>query len=219
VSEALFDSVVRIARHEASARPMAAIGVVVDVFDGSALPPNHAVSVKLRDTGLVLPGVPVAVGVLGYAATPAPGDLVIVVFADGDFHAPVVMGRLYHADLSPPGHVSGEIVLRLPAGATSPSCEVVIRGSDPAVEIHLGRDVVIEATDGRIRLAAGQAEATLETGGGGRAELKVGQAVLTMTGRGDVELKTQGKLALEGADVTVKGIASVGLAAPQVKLG
>jgi hypothetical protein len=41
MSAMLFDSVTRIARHEAAARSIAAIGVVVDVFDGGAVPPTR----------------------------------------------------------------------------------------------------------------------------------------------------------------------------------
>jgi hypothetical protein len=218
VTSALFDSLTRIARHEAGARPIAAIGVVVDVVDGTATPPDHSVTVELRESGLVLPAVPIAVGALGFAATPEPGDLVVVLFADGDVHAPVMVGRLYHAELDPPEHGSGDIVLRLPAGASSPTFEAVLRGADPAVTIRLGEDVTIEADDTQVHVVAGDAEALVEAAGGGRAEITVGDAKLTLTGRGDVELTTTGKITLKGADVEIKGDSSVTISAPQVKV-
>lgn len=218
MSSALFDSISRIARHEAAARPTAAIGVVADVFDGGGSPPNHAVTVELRELGLVLPQVPVAVGALGFAATPAPGDLVIVVFADGDVHAPVVIGRLYHAELAPPEHGEGDIVLRLPAGEDSPKFQTVLKGADPKLTISLGEDVTVEADDKKIHLKAGDAEATLDSGGGGRAELKVGDAKLTITGRGDIELTATGKLTLKATNVELSGDASVKLTGAQVKV-
>ena len=218
MSAALFDSVSRIARHEAAARSIAAIGQVVDVFDGTGTPPDHAVTVQLRETGLVLPQVPVAVGALGYAATPQPGDLVVVVFADGDVHAPVVVGRLYHADLAPPRHGDGDIVLALPAGAADPTFRAVLRGGDPKLTVTLGTDVELTADDGTLHVKAGDAEATVEAAGGGRIELKVGDASVTVTGRGDIQLKTTGKLSLEGAQVEIKGQSSVTLSAPQVKV-
>ena len=46
MTAALFDSVARIAKHEAGARWIAAIGVVVDVFDSDGPIPDHAVSVE-----------------------------------------------------------------------------------------------------------------------------------------------------------------------------
>jgi hypothetical protein len=218
VSASLFDSVSRIARHEASARVTAAIGVVVDVFDGTSAPPDHSVTVELRETGLVLPQVPVAVGALGLAATPDPGDLVIVVFADGDVHSPVVVGRLYHADLAPPEHAAGDIVLRLPPASSSPSLQAVVRGGDPSLTLQLGEDVSVELDDTKVHVKAGDAEATLEAGGGGRAEIKVGDATLTISGRGDVELSTTGKITMKGSEIELKGQSSVTISAPQVKV-
>lgn len=218
MSTDLFDSITRIARHEASARPAAAIGVVRDVFDGGGTPPDHAVTVELRETGLVLPEVPVAVGVLGGAATPEPGDLVLVVFADGDVHAPVIAGRLYHADLAPPEHGAGDVVLRLPAGSTDPSFSAVLRGADPSLTVTFGPDVTVAVDAETATLQVGDAEAMLEKAGGGRAVLKVGDAALTISGRGDVEVRTTGTLTLQGKDVELKGDASVKISAPQVKV-
>ena len=67
---ALFESVARIARHEAGARATAGIGKVVDLFPADGALKDHAVSVEMIATGLVLPKCPVAVGCMGYAAIP-----------------------------------------------------------------------------------------------------------------------------------------------------
>lgn len=218
MTAALFDSVTRIARHEAAARSIAAIGQVVDVFDGTGTPPDHAVTVQLRETGLLLPQVPIAVGVLGQAATPQAGDLVVVVFADGDVNAPVVIGRLYHADLAPPQHGDGDIVLALPPGADTPSFHAVLRGGDPKLTVTVGSDVELAVDDAKLHVKAGDAEATVDSAGGGRIELKIGDASLTLTGRGDIALKTTGKLSLQGTDVEIKGQSSVTISGPQVKV-
>ncbi|MBT2498627.1 hypothetical protein J7E25_05925 [Agromyces sp. ISL-38] len=217
MSTALFDSVSRIARHEVSARSIAAIGVVVDVFDGTGAPSDHAVTVELRESGLLLPRVPIAVGVLGQAATPAAGDLVVVVFADADVNAPVVIGGLYHADLAPPEHGDGDVVLQLPAGAAQPGIRAVLRGGDPLVTVTVG-EVELTADDQKLYVKTGDAEATVDAAGGGRIELKIGDASLTVTGRGDIALETKGTLSLHGTDVEIKGDGSVTISAPQVKV-
>lgn len=218
MSAALFDSVARIARHEAAARPGLALGVVVDTFDGGGAPPDHAVSVELRDTALVLPRVPIAVGALGFAAIPAVGDLVVVAFADGDFHAPVVLGRLYHAELSPPEHVDGEVVLQLPPGSGTPGVHTAIRAEQPQVEITVGRNVVVEITGDAVTITAGDATAVVEAGGGGRAELAVGDARLSISGRGDIEISTTGAFKVSATEVDIQGTASAKVAAPQVQV-
>jgi phage baseplate assembly protein gpV len=217
VTAALFDSVSRIARHEAAARSIAAIGAVVDVFDGDGDPPDHAVTVQLRETGLLLPKVPIAVTVPGQAATPRAGDLVVVVFADGDINAPVVIGSLYHADLAPPEHGDGDVVIALPAGAQQPNFRAVLRGGDPRLTITMG-DVEVVADDRKFHVKTGDAQATVESAGGGRIELKIGDASLTVTGRGDVTLETSGTLSLRATDIDIKGNGSVSISGPQVKV-
>jgi hypothetical protein len=218
VSAALYDAVARIARHEATARPGLALGVVVDTFDAGGAPPEHAVSVRLRDSGLVLERVPIAVGALGFAAIPAVDDLVAVAFADGDFHAPVVLGRLYHSELDPPGHTAGELVLSLPPGASTPEVGIVIRPDSPELEVTVGSDVTITATGDKVEMTAGEATATIEVGGGGRAELKVGDATLTLSGRGDITMSTTGKLSIDANEVEISGRAKAKISAPMVEV-
>ena len=77
-----------IARHEVARQWNAAFGVVKSVKTGQ----HHSCTVELREQHLVLPDVPVMVGVMGAAAPPDPGDLVLVMFASGDLHGPVVRG-------------------------------------------------------------------------------------------------------------------------------
>src|SRR5690242_15077930 len=51
---ALFGSISRIARHEVSARPIASVGKVTGIHPNEAAPADHAVSVQLRDSGIIL---------------------------------------------------------------------------------------------------------------------------------------------------------------------
>ena len=112
---------------------------MTQTFAADAVPPDHAVTVELRDSGLVLPHVPVAVGALGFAAMPAVDDLVLVVFLDGDPNAPVVVGRLYTDDLAPPPEgKDGELTLGLPAGAAEPDLNLVVDGAEPSITLELG---------------------------------------------------------------------------------
>jgi phage baseplate assembly protein gpV len=212
VSAALFyDSIARIARHESNARSIAAVGEVTNVYPADGATNDHAVTVKLRESGLALPRVPIAVGVLGFAAIPSVGDLVIVVFTEGDLHAPVVVGTLYRADVNPPAHKERQIVLRLPRGSAQPTlnCEI---GSDPAaVKITLPDGVVVEFTKGKVQLKAESAEATLDARG--QIDVKVGDAAMTLKKDGTVQVKcadfklqASGSIDLKAAGtVTVKG--------------
>ena len=153
--------------------------------------------------------VPVAVGLLGFAAIPAVGDLVLVLFIEADRNAPVVVGRLYHADLAPPEHDAGEVVLRLPAGSGDPAIDLVLVPDTPKVTLDLPGDVHIEITEGRVHIGVGDLHATLETAGGGRVEVAAGGSTLTLKKDGDVSLKAAGNLTLEGTQIEIKGSGTV----------
>lgn len=213
----LYDSVARIARHEAQARPVASVGVVTSQFAYEGTP-DHAVSVQLRDSGLVLPRVPVAVGALGFAAIPAVDDLVLVAFLEGDWQAPVVVGRLYHPDQQPPRHKAGQLVLRLPSGADEPqlACEI---DADPArVQLQLPGDVQVTIEKDVLTLAVGKLKVAMEGAGGGRLTLAAGDTSITCKADGDLSLKTNAKLKLEASEIEIAGNAKVSISGAQVAI-
>jgi uncharacterized protein involved in type VI secretion and phage assembly len=214
---ALLDSISRIARHEAAARAIAAVGTVAEIFPADGASPDHAASVELRDSRLLLPRVPIAVGTLGLAAIPAVGDLVIVVFLDGDVNAPVIIGRLYHPDLDPPKHSDGQLVLALPPGASEPDLRLQIDDS-PALKLTMPGELTIEAADEQVTIQVGKIQLRVTSAGGGRAEIAAGGAAITLKQDGDITISTQGNLKLEATEITISGSAKVSIKGAQVEL-
>jgi len=211
MSTALYDSISRIARHEVRSRPVAAIARVTELFEKAGPDTDYAVSVELRDTGLVLPRVPVATGVSGMAALPAVEDLVVVLFAEGDYHAPVVVGRLHSPGVPAPEHRSGEIVLQLPAGSKSDDAklDLNIKGDTPQIRLRLGSDITVQLDGEQVLIEAGDMKVALTTAGGGSAEVAAGEATITMKASGDVSVKASNKLVLEASQIEIKGNATV----------
>ncbi len=220
MSGALFDSVTRIARHEAGARALPAVGVVVETYGASGAAPDHAVTVELRDSGLVLPQVPVAVGMLGAAALPAVDDLVVVAFLEGDHNAPVVIGRIYSDALPPPTDATdGKLAVGLPPGSDPPDLKLVVETDGSTATLEVGSEPVKVLADAdQLQVTVGALELTITKSGGGRAELKAGGSALTLKEDGDVTLKTSGKLTLEGSEVEVKGSSKVKVSGGTVEL-
>lgn len=218
MSAALYDTIARIARHEAGARATAAVGRVCDVFANSGAPSDHAVSVELRDEGLVLPRVPIAVGALGFAAAMRVDDLVVVLFLDGDVNAPIVVGRLYHADLTPPGHADGDIVLRIPAGAQEPEWSLIVSESESHVQVLHKNEPRLELTGDTATVKVGEMTLQVTSAGGGRAELAAGGARLTIKSDGDITLSTSGKLTLTGSEVEISAAGPVKVKGATVEL-
>jgi uncharacterized protein involved in type VI secretion and phage assembly len=217
VTAALYDTIARIARHEAAARSFGAVGKVTEIFPADQGKVDHAVSVELRDSRVLLPRVPVAVGVLGFAAIPAVGDLVVVMFLDGDVNAPVVIGRIYHAELDPPEHADGQIILSLPPG-DDPKVKIEITPSTPLVQVTLPGDVSLTCTEDRAEIRAGEIRVQVDGTGGGRAEIKAGGSTITIKKDGDITLRTNGTFKVDAAVVDISGSAKVKIAASAVEI-
>jgi hypothetical protein len=214
----LYDSISRIARHEAATRPVACAGVVTNIFPNEGTAPDHAVTVKLRDSGLVLPRVPVAVGAMGFAAIPAVDDLVVVAFLESDYQAPVVVGRIYHPDQEAPKHRAGQLVLRLPSGASDPelNCEI---GSDPvSVLLTLPEEVKVEIVQDTVTIAVGEMTVKLEAAAGGRLTATAGGTSITMKKDSDLSISSSAKIKIEGSEVEIAGQSKVKITGAMVEI-
>ena len=211
MSAALFDSVARIARHTSEARVLPAVGKVTDTFGAGGAPADHAASVELRTSGVVLPEVPIAVGLLGFGALPAVGDLVLVVFLDGDPNAPVIVGRLYTDQAAPPADATdGNAALALPAGGGTPALKLTVATDGSTATLELGSDpVTVAFDDQQVHIEIAGVELTVTKDGGGRLELKAGGTEVTLKKDGDLTLKTDGTLKLEGNQVEISAQSKV----------
>ena len=196
-AHAIVQTVRDLAAREIASHPSAAIGVVtsIDSADGS-----YTCSVKLRPTELVVPSVPIAVGALGYVGMPQVGDLVVVVFAYGDLHYPVIVGRLYDDQTKPPQHDPAEMMLSLPPGPkdADKSVQVSVKAeSERSLTITLdgSKKVEVAIADQKVTLTAGDAKVELD-GDGGVGRVEVGDAKL--------ELKKNGDLNVRGNSLSIK---------------
>jgi phage baseplate assembly protein gpV len=203
MSAILYDSIARIARHEANARAIAGIGIVTQAYGADSSSKDYAVAVKMRDTGILLPRVPIAVDATGFAALPAVNDLVVVLFVNGDMHGGVVVGRLYSPDLEPPENAKGQIVLRLPPGDSQPKINLVFQGDKPSISLTVDSDVAIECLKDKVEVKCGDIKVTLTSAGGGRAEIAAGGSTLTLKKNGEISISAQGDLKLAGANIEI----------------
>lgn len=220
MTSALYDSIARIARHEARAHATAGVGVVTDIYPADGAPPDYAATVEMRDSGLVLPRVPVATGVLGAVAIPAVGELVVVVFMDGDYNAPVIVGRLYHPDQDPPKHADGQIVLALPSGASDPKLRLDVEGDKPSIKLELpGSELTITIAEKKVEIKVGEMAVSVLGSGGGRAEIAAGGSKITLKKDGDITISaSSGKLKLEANEIELSGSAKVKISGAQVEV-
>ncbi len=166
---------------------------------------NYACTVALRNTGIVLKRVPVAIGRLGTVSVPPVGTLVLVQFIGGDINSPVIVGSLYSDQDRPPVNDDGQAVIHLPLGA----------GDDDAVhvELHSGdsRELSVKLGKG-LTLTVKDDDPVIEL------DVASGKATLKIERDGAITVESNGKLQVSASDITLTGQSKVELKAPQVSV-
>ncbi len=184
----------RLVREELLSLRLADLGVVQEAHPHADAgdDDNYACTVRLRDTGLVLPRVPVACGRKGMASIPDVGDLVLVQFIGGDINAPVITGSLYNDEDRPPPNDIGQVVLSLPVDAADDEGVHVkiASASERSATLTLGASLKIELKDDDpvVKIDVGD-----------------GSAMLTIASDGTLTIKSGKAIALEGGEISIKG--------------
>jgi len=214
----------QIVQAELTQQPGAQIGVVEKMqshAEGDT--ENYGCDVRLRGRDLVLTGVPLATPHLGTVAPPAPGDVVLILFAEGQ---PVIAGRLYSDALPAPAYAAGELAVILPPdAAASDRIEMTAKSSGgrewsvklpDETELTIAEKSVTVKTGG-IQLQTDDKQVLIETGGakiiikdGGDVEIQgngniklAAQGNLEVTAGGNLTLKANGVAELKGAVVNI----------------
>jgi len=219
----LVQTIQKIARQEAAQQLGPLLGIVTSTFHDS----DYSCTVKLRESGLVLPKVPIATGLIGTVAPPRENDLVIVVFLGDNIHAPVVIGRLYNETVSPPAHQPGEYVTILPGGEESPDkslqCTIATPG-DGTRSLSLTLDgsikIEVEVNDEGVRIQAQDATLKLSqtSSSDGKAELSVAGSKVTIEQSGNITVTAEGTLKLQASQIEIAADTTVKVAGQMVNL-
>lgn len=218
----IIDTIQQIIRHELRSVRGTELGVVDAVFPHSSGSDddNYGCDVRLKNSGLLLRGVPVATGHIGTAAIPNKGDLVLVAFDRGDVNQGIIVGRLYNDADRPPLNTTDEVIFRLPLAADDDkTIKAAIRNhqdNSPPREmiVEMPPKITVRLTDGTVRATAGKSEMTLDqpNGSGGTVTILAGQTQITMNQDGDISveaagamtLKANGDISIEGQNVSIK---------------
>jgi uncharacterized protein involved in type VI secretion and phage assembly len=190
---ALFDTIRRIVEEEMRRVRTIELAVVQERHphaDGSDKD-NYACTVQLRDSGIVLKKVPVAVSRVGAACLPEVGNLVLVQFFGGNINGPVITGCVYNEQERPPISSDGQQILHVPLAAQDADAvhiEVQSGGSRKiAIKLGNGISVCLQDDDPAV-------------------ELKVDsdKAVVTIAKDGSVSLESKGDIKIKGKTVSIE---------------
>jgi hypothetical protein len=206
VTTTLYDTIRRIVADELEARYTAELAVVHSTHPHAEASDddNHACTVALRDSGIVLERVPVVTPRSGVVAIPAVGDLVLVQFLGGSVNAPVIVGNLHSDARRPPPSVEGRVVWHLPADADDGDAThlELASGDERALTLRLGSGLTVRLRDG---------DPAVEIDVGGNASVAIANdGTIAFESQGDVTLKgmsisieAQAGLTLKGATVDI----------------
>jgi len=206
-----------VVRDELARRSGPQLGVVTSVFphESGSSDGNHQVNVKLRDSAVELQRVPVVVGRLGLSILPKVDELVLVVFVNSDFNAPVVVGSLYDESVQPPQAKAEELVYM----PTDPDDSSIRR-----LHVELANGSLITLDDDKLTIELGGTEVVIQKDGdvsvkcAGKLAVKT-DADATFEASGNIELKAQGNVTISaGASLMVEGQAAAKVKAPAVTL-
>jgi phage baseplate assembly protein gpV len=214
--DTIVSTIQEIVRHELRRVRIAELGLVEDVFphSGNGDSDNYGCDVRLKNSGLLLKRVPLAIGHIGTAAIPNKGDLVLLSFDKGDVNQPIVIGRLYNEKQRPPLNNTDEVIFRLPlAEAEDKTIKGAIRNlqskSPPREMIfEMPPKITVRVTDGTVRATAGKTEMKLDQSGGsgGTVTVVAGRTKITMNQDGDIKVEAAGSMSLEATgDISIKG--------------
>jgi phage baseplate assembly protein gpV len=213
----MVDIIRAIVRDEMARRRSPELGLVTAVQprDADGSDNNHQVNVRLRASGVELQRVPVAASRLGLSLLPKVDDQVLVVFANDDINAPVVVGSVYDETVQPPVGKAEEVVY-MPTDAD----DSAIR----RLHVELANGCALTLFDDHLTVKLGSTELTLNQDGdvqldsAGKVAIK-GSADITIEASGNLELKAQGSVKVSaGASLELQGSASAKLAGPSVTL-
>ena len=213
---ALLSTLRTLIRAELARTRAPALATVTQVYPrtGDSAKDNHQVDVKLIDSEVELPRVPVAVQRLGWSALPEVDDLVVVVFVGGDLNAPIVIGCVYDDQSHPPVAQAHEVVYMPPEDEDSAVRRLHVELSnggkltldDDKLTIELGDTSVVVNRDGDLTIKA-KGKLHLES-----------ESDIELVAGGDLKLEAQGSATAKGMSVTVEGQSATKVKGAQVTL-
>ncbi len=183
-----------IAQKELQKLHMPALGVVTSIFlhSSESDKDNYECNVRLKNTDIELRRVPVATQCIGLAGIPRVGDLVMVVFVNGDINAPIITGRLYNDEDRPPLNNAEEIVYVPPYKANS---------NVRRIYLEFPQGMIFKITDDEVDIKAGDTKVVVHRNGDVVIESK---ANVNVKADGDATLQSKGNMTIRGAAVKIE---------------
>jgi uncharacterized protein involved in type VI secretion and phage assembly len=190
----LVETIRGIAQVELNRLHLPTLGIVTSVFPHSNAgdKDNYECNVRLKNTDVELRKVPFATQFIGLAGIPRIGDLVILIFVNGDINAPIAVGRLYNDEDRPPINNAEEIVYIPPYKVNSKARRIYL---------EFPQGMILKITDEEVDIKAGDTKVVIARNGDVVIESKANVSVLA---EGDASLKSKGNMIITGDCIKIE---------------
>jgi uncharacterized protein involved in type VI secretion and phage assembly len=222
-----------IAKIEINQMHFPTFGIVTSIFPHASASDkdNYECNVRLKNTDLELRKVPITTQYIGLAGIPQVGDLVLLLFVNGDINSPVIVGRLYNDEDRPPVNNAEEVVYIPPYKANNKVRRIylefpqgmILKITDEQVDIKAGETKVLVTRNGDVLI---ESKANVNVVADGDANLKakgnfsIAAETVKIESKQDMNLKSGNALKIDStADTDIKGSAAINIeASAQMKL-
>jgi uncharacterized protein involved in type VI secretion and phage assembly len=191
---AIVETMRGIAKIEIDKLQMPTLGIVTSIFPHANAndKDNYECNVRLKSTDIELRKVPFATQCIGLAGIPRVGDLVLLVFVNGDINAPIAVGRLYNDEDRPPTNNPEEMVYIPPYKANTKARRIYL---------EFPQGMIFKITDDQVDIKAGDTKLLITRNGDVLIESKANVSVVA---DGDATLKAKGNLAISADTVKIE---------------
>ena len=183
-----------IAKIEMQRLHLPTLGIVTSIFPHSSTSDkdNYECNVRLKNTDVELRKVPIATQTIGLAGIPRVGDLVLLVFLNGDINAPIVAGRLYNDEDRPPLNKAEELIYVPP---------YKVNTKVRRIHLEFPQGMIFTITDEEVDIKAGDTKIIVVHNGDVFIESK---ANINVKAEGDATLKSKGDITISGANIKIE---------------
>jgi uncharacterized protein involved in type VI secretion and phage assembly len=183
-----------IAQAELNKLHLPTLGIVTSIFPHANTndKDNYECNVRLKNTDIELRKVPFATQAIGLASIPRVGDLVVIVFINGDINAPIAVGRLYNDEDRPPINSAEEMVYVPPYKTNS---------APRRFYLEFPQGMIFKITDDQVDIKAGDTKVIIARNGDVFIESKANVKVVA---EGDASLKAKGNMIISGDTVQIE---------------
>jgi len=170
------------------------LGVVTSIFPHSSASDkdNYECNVRLKNADIELRKVPIATQCIGLVGIPQVGDLVLLVFINGDINAPIIIGRLYNDEDRPPLSEAEEVVY-VPPYAEKPDVR--------RIYLEFPGGMIFRITDEEVDVNAGDTKVVIQRDGDVIIESKGNINVKT---DGDAKVESKGNMTFSGSSIKIE---------------